>query len=106
MREERGQIPGNVVVYEPFTLWGSVGGNVSVIDGGRLYVRGSVYGDLTLEPGARAHVLGTVTGNVTVSPGAKAVISGLVGGDALNNGGRLYVDETAQVMGKVKGKTK
>ena len=28
MREERGQIGGDVLVYEPFTLWGSIGGNV------------------------------------------------------------------------------
>src|SRR6266550_2728481 len=30
MREERGTIAGDLVVNEPLTLWGSVGGNVTV----------------------------------------------------------------------------
>ena len=108
MREEHGQIPGDVVVYEPFTLWGSIGGNVSVIAGGKLYVRGAIYGNLTVEDGGRAHVLGTVSGNLTVREGAKVIVSGLLGGDGVNEGGRLYVEHTAKVMGKLKtraGKT-
>src|SRR4051794_7125782 len=35
MREERGLINGDVVVYEPFTLWGTISGTVKVIDGGK-----------------------------------------------------------------------
>jgi cytoskeletal protein CcmA (bactofilin family) len=105
MREERGQIPGDVVVYEPFTLWGSIGGNVSVIDGGKLYVRGAIYGNLTVETGGRAHILGTLSGNLTVHDGAKVIVSGLLGGDAHNEGGRLYVERTAKVMGKLKTKS-
>lgn len=109
MREERGQVPGDVVVYEPFTLWGSVGGKVSVIEGGKLYVRGAIYGELLVEDGGRAHILGTVSGNLVVQEGGKVVVSGLVGGDAINEGGRMYVDRTAKVMGRVKtrsGETK
>jgi predicted acyltransferase (DUF342 family) len=102
MREERGQIPGDVVVYEPFTLWGSVGGDVKVIDGGKLYVRGAIYGKLDVEDGGRVHILGTVTGDLTVHPGAKVIVSGLVGGNAVNLGGRLHIDANAQVHGKVK----
>ena len=108
MREERGQIPGDVVVYEPFTLWGSVGGNVTVIQGGKLYVRGAIYGNLTLEPGGRAHILGTVSGDLILVADTKVVLSGLLGGNAINDGGRLYIDHTAKLMGKVKthsGKT-
>ena len=37
MREERGQLAGEVIVYEPFNLWGSVGGRVKVVQGGKLY---------------------------------------------------------------------
>lgn len=105
MREERGQIPGDVVVYEPFTLWGSVGGNVTVIDGGKFYVRGGVYGNLIVEAGGRAHILGTVSGDLIVHEGAKVIVSGVVGHDAVNEGGRLYVDHTAKIMGKVKTKS-
>lgn len=102
MREERGQISGEVVVYEDFTLWGSVGGNVKVIKGGRLYVRGAIYGDLLVEPGGRVHIFGNVTGNLTVMRAAKVIHSGVLGGDAINLGGRIFVDATAKIMGKVK----
>ena len=65
MREERGQLTGDVIVYEPFTLWGSVGGNVRVIQGGKLYVRGAIYGNLTVEYGGRVHVYGNISGDLT-----------------------------------------
>ena len=34
MREERGQIGGDAVIAEPYTLWGSVAGKVNVVEGG------------------------------------------------------------------------
>ncbi len=102
MREERGQIGGDVVVYEPFTLWGSVGGNVTVIQGGKLYVRGAIYGHLVVEYGGRCHVYGNITGNLTVHRGAKVIHSGILGGNATNDGGRLYIDGVARVLGKVR----
>lgn len=108
MREERGQIPGDAVVYEPFTLWGSVGGNVTVIEGGKFYCRGVIYGNLIVENGGRVHILGSVTRDLTVHAGAKVIVSGVVGGDAINLGGRLHIDKNAQIMGRVKtrdGKT-
>lgn len=102
MREERGQVAGDVVVYEPFTLWGSVGGNVKVLRDGRLYVRGMIYGHLEVEPGGRVHLLGAVKGNLTLLPHTKVIISGVVGGDCINRGGRLYIDPTAKITGKVR----
>ena len=102
MREERGQIGGDVVVYEPFTLWGSVGGNVTVIQGGKFYLRGAIYGNMTVEFGGRVHILGSVTGDITIHRGAKVVHSGMCGGDFINEGGRLFIETTAKVMGKVK----
>lgn len=104
MREERGQIAGDVVVYEPFTLWGSIGGNVTVIAGGKFYCRGAIYGKLTVEFGGRVHILGSVTEDVIVHRGAKVIHSGMVGGDVLNEGGRLTIESIARVMGKVKNK--
>lgn len=102
MREERGQVSGDVVVYEPYTLWGSVGGNVKVIERGKLYVRGAIYGNLTVEYGGRCHIFGRVTGQLTVHRGAKVIHSGICGSDVVNEGGRLYIDKGAQIVGKLK----
>jgi hypothetical protein len=102
MREERGQLAGDVIVYEPWNLWGSVGGKVTVVQNGKLYVRGAIYGDLVVEYGGRVHVFGNVSGNLIVERGAKVIHSGAIGGDAINQGGRLFIDPTATVIGKVK----
>jgi hypothetical protein len=109
MREERGIISGDVLVYEPYTIWGSIGGNVRVIQGGKFYVRGAIYGNLTVEFGGRVHIFGNVSGNLTVERGAKVIHSGILGGDAINTGGRLYIDGIAKIMGRIKtvdGETK
>ncbi len=104
MREERGQIRGDVVVYEPFTLWGSIGGNVQVIDGGKFYLRGTVYGRLEVGDGGRVHVFGNVIGDLTVHQKAKVILSGQIGGDALNQGGRLFINPGGRVFGEIKTK--
>jgi cytoskeletal protein CcmA (bactofilin family) len=105
MREERGAMAGDVVVYEDFTLWGSVGGNVRVIEGGKFWIRGSVYGNVSVEAGGRCHVLGSIKGNLTVAEDAKAIVTGAVGGEAVNLGGRLYIEATAKILGGVKTKS-
>ena len=102
MREERGQIAGDVIVYEPFTLWGSIGGDVKVIERGKLYVRGAVYGNIVVEYGGRMHIFGRVTGSLTVHRGAKVIHSGVLGGDLVNLGGRVYIDHISKIMGKVR----
>src|SRR3954469_2899774 len=102
MRDERGQLAGDVIFYEPINLWGSVGGTVTVVQNGKLYVRGAIYGDLIVEFGGRVHIFGNVSGNLMVQRGAKVVHSGVLGGDAINEGGRLFIDANATVMGKVK----
>lgn len=109
MREERGQMAGDVVVYEPFTLWGSVGGTVKVIDGGKFYMRGTIYGDLIVEDGGRVHIFGNIKGNLIVHEGTKVIHSGNLAGDAINEGGRLFIDAQGKVVGKIKtnsGETK
>ena len=102
MREERGAVAGPLVVHEPYTLWGTCGGTVTVVEGGKFYMRGSIYGDLTVEFGGRVHVYGNITGHLKVAKGAKVILSGTVAGDAVNDGGRLYVDN----LGEIKGKTR
>jgi cytoskeletal protein CcmA (bactofilin family) len=109
MREERGTIAGDYVVSEPLTLWGSIGGNVRVVEGGKFYLRGAIYGDLVCEYGGRMHIFGRVTGSLTVKRGAKVIHSGVLGGDAINDGGRLFIESTAMTNGKIKtlrGETK
>jgi hypothetical protein len=101
VREERGTLKGDVIVFEPFNLWGSIGGNVRVIQGGKFYVRGAIYGNLAVEYGGRAHVFGNVTGDLRVERGAKVIHSGIVGGCATNEGGRLYIESMAKVLGDV-----
>lgn len=104
MREERGHITGDVVVAEPMDLWGSIVGKLTVLAGGKVYVRGNVCGDLHVDDGGRVHIYGNVTGNLILEEGAKVIHSGMVGGDAVNNGGRLYIEAFAKVLGKVKRK--
>ena len=109
MREDRGAVTGPIVVHEPYTLWGTCGGDVTVAEGGKFYMRGSIYGDLTVEYGGRVHIYGHITGNLKVARGSKVIVSGTVGGDAVNEGGRLFVDALGEVQGKVrtlKGETK
>jgi hypothetical protein len=109
MREERGQLAGPLVVHERYTLWGSIAGTVTVVEGGKFWMRGSIYGDLNVEYGGRVHIFGTVTGNLKVARGSKVIHSGILMGNAINEGGRLYVDAQATIKGKVKttkGETK
>ena len=108
MREERGQVAGDVIVYEPYTLWGGIGGDVKVIERGKFYLRGAVYGHVTVEYGGRMHLFGRINGNLTVHRGAKVIVSGVLGGDLSNLGGRVFIDHTSKIMGKVntrKGET-
>ena len=109
MREERGTLSGNQIVSEPLDLWGTISGNVTVVDGGKMYVRGAIYGHLKVAHGGRVHIYGNVSGNLTVLEGAKVIHSGVLGGDAINEGGRMYIDAAARVLGRVRtdsGETK
>jgi cytoskeletal protein CcmA (bactofilin family) len=105
MREERGHIKGDVVVYETFTLWGSIAGNVKVVEGGKFYLRGTVFGNLKVEPGGRVHIFGNVTGNLTLMEKTKLIHSGIINGDAINKGGRLFIEKVARINGKLKTKS-
>ncbi len=109
MREERGAVAGPLVVHEPYTLWGTAGGTVTVVEGGKFYMRGSILGNLDVEFGGRVHIYGNVAGNLKVARGSKVIVSGTILGDATNEGGRLYVDTLGEIKGKVKtlkGETK
>ena len=104
MREERGRIHGDVMVYERFTLWGTVVGTVRVIEGGKFWVRGNIQGDMVVEYGGRVHIYGNLSGDLFVARGAKVIVSGSVGGNATNDGGRLFVEPDGRVIGKIKTK--
>ena len=102
MLQERRQIPGDVVISEPMELWGTVGGNVTVVRGGKLYLRGTICGSLLVEYGGRVHIYGNVVGDLTIRRGGKVIHSGVLGGSAHNRGGRLFVEAKATIEGSVK----
>ena len=104
MREERGRINGDVVIYERYTLWGTIMGFVRVIDDGKFWMRGNVQGDMAVEFGGRVHIYGNLTGDLFVARGAKVIVSGVVGGSATNDGGRLYVEPDGKILGKINTK--
>ena len=102
MREERGQLRGDQVISEPYTLWGSIAGDVTAVKGSKFYMRGAIYGDLTVLHKGRVHIFGNITGSLFVKDGAKVIHEGVVGGDILNSGGRLYIYSSAKILGKVR----
>jgi cytoskeletal protein CcmA (bactofilin family) len=102
MREERGHIAGDQVIAEPYNLWGSIAGNVTATKGAKFYVRGAIYGNLTVLPGGRVHIFGNVSGGLTLAEKCKVIHSGTIGGDVINRGGRLYIEATAKVLGKLR----
>jgi len=104
MREERGKLSGDCNIDELYTLWGMIVGDVTVVDDGKLYLRGSIYGDLIVENGGRAHIFGNLKGSLIVKRGAKVIHSGTIGGDILNRGGRIFIDQAAKTVGKIKTK--
>ncbi len=101
-KEERGNIAGDITIEEPYTLWGSIAGDVTAAAGSKFYMRGAIYGSLIVKRGGRVHVYGNISGDMTVHPKAKVIHSGVVGGDVTNLGGRLYIDASGQVVGRVK----
>ena len=109
MREERGTIAGDFTVTEELTLWGAVGGNLIIEEGGKCYMRGAVYGDIYVMFGGRLHIFGRVAGSLVVKRGGKVIHSGVLGGNATNEGGRMYIENTSTINGKLKtlkGETK
>ena len=102
MREERGHIGGDIAINEPYTLWGSIAGNVTAGKGAKLYIRGAIYGNLSVLPGGRVHIFGNISGNLALSEKTKVIHSGTLGGDATNRGGRLYIEATAKILGKLR----
>ncbi len=109
MRNEMHHLLGDATIDEPVTLWGSIAGNVRAIRGSKFYLRGVIYGNLDVERDGRVHIFGSVSGNLTVHERAKVIVTGIVAGDAINLGGRLFIESAAQILGKVKteaGETK
>lgn len=102
MKEVRDNLTGDQVIAERYELWGKITGDVRVVEGAKFYMRGAIYGDLIVEYGGRVHVYGHVGGNLVVYRGAKVVHSGMISGNVVNEGGRIYIDRDAKVLGKVK----
>jgi hypothetical protein len=103
MREERGIFAGKHIFSDEVDFWGSVTGDAHIVHGGKVWLRGNIYGNLTVTQGGRAHIFGQVTGTLTVKEGAKVILGGIVG-NVINQGGRLYIEASAKILGKLKKK--
>jgi hypothetical protein len=97
---------GSVVVIgpRPTTMTGLVRGDLFVRDNSVCDVTGMVSGNLLAERTGKAILHGLVT-KAAKAAGGDLEIFGMVQGDVLNEGGRLFVDKTAVVRGKVVGQT-
>src|SRR5439155_27384868 len=102
MSEERDTLNGNQIISEGVDLWAVISGNVTVVDGGKMYIRGAIYGNLKVAHGGRVHIYGNVSGDLVVLEGAKVIHNGVLGGDAINDGGRMFIDASARILGKVR----
>jgi len=97
---------GSVVVIgpRPTTMTGLVRGDLFVRDNSVCDVTGMVSGNLLAERTGKAILHGLVT-KAAKAAGGDLEIFGMVQGDVINEGGRLFVDKTAVVRGKVVGQT-
>ncbi len=97
---------GSVVVIGPrgTQMTGLVRGDLFVRDNSVCDVTGMVSGNLLAELKGKAVVKGMVTKSCK-AVGGDLEIYGLVLGDAVNEGGRMYVDKGAVVRGKIVGET-
>jgi hypothetical protein len=97
---------GSVVVIGPrgTQMTGLVRGDLFVRDNSVCDVTGMVSGNLLAELKGKAVVKGLVTKSCK-AVGGDLEIYGLVLGDAVNEGGRLYIDKGAVVRGRIVGET-
>ncbi len=97
---------GSVVVIGPrgTQMTGLVRGDLFVRDNSVCDVTGMVSGNLLAELKGKAIVKGLVTKSCK-AVGGDLEIYGLVLGDAINEGGRMYVDKGAVVRGRIVGET-
>jgi hypothetical protein len=97
---------GSVVVIGPrgTQMTGLVRGDLFVRDNSVCDVTGMVSGNLLAELKGKAVVKGLVTKSCK-AVGGDLEIYGLVLGDAVNEGGRMYIDKGAVVRGRIVGET-
>src|SRR2546422_7985638 len=91
-------------VTSQMLLSGLVRGDLFVRDNSICDVTGMVSGNLLAERTGKAILHGLVT-KAAKSAGGDLEIYGMVQGDVINEGGRLFVDKGAVVLGKVVGQT-
>ena len=97
---------GSVVVIGPRStqMTGLVRGDLFVRENSVCDVTGMVSGNLLAELKGKAVVKGLVTKSCK-AVGGDLEIYGLVLGDAVNEGGRMYIDKGAVVRGRIVGAT-
>jgi len=95
---------GSVVVIGPRStqMTGLVRGDLFVRDSSACEVVGMVSGNVLAERTGRAVLKGLVTKSAKAT-GGDLEVYGMVLGDVVNEGGRVYVDKSALVRGRVIG---
>ncbi len=97
---------GSVVVIgpRPTQMTGLVRGDLFVRDNSVCEVTGMVSGNLLAERSGKAVLRGLVT-KACKATGGDLEVYGLVQGDVVNEGGRVYVDKSAAIRGRIVGET-
>lgn len=90
LRTESGKIDGPLQIDGPFTLFGMITGEVTVISGGGLTVNGMLGDSLSVEQGGWAIINGSISGDV-INNGGDIQIRGSINGTVIENAGTTIV---------------
>lgn len=96
MRQEYGQVEGNIELNDHLALYGLCAGDITVHDGGALHLYGMCAGNVDVKPGGCARIYGLCTGDV-INHGGELEVRGMVIGDIQKKGGTTVVQPGAKV---------
>lgn len=101
MKTIREKHSGNMVIQEPFEVFGMVAGDIVVEAGGLLILHGMCTECMTLKEGGEATIHGTVSGDV-VNDGGTLSIHGQVHGTLVELRGETTVFDGAKIARRTK----
>ena len=99
METQSGTIKGDFTVVGDFTLAGTVTGSITVLAGGRLYLRGTCMNNMIVQSGGAAFVFGTVGSDVHNAGNVE--IEGTVNGSVLSIGAPFRKSDGAFIRGSL-----
>lgn len=99
MKIENGKIEGNFTVNSEMTINGMVTGSITVVAGGKLYLRGTCSNNIIVQSGGSAFLYGTV-GNDVHNAG-NVEVEGTVNGSVLSIGAPFKKSDGAVIRGRI-----